>query len=295
MAAMERGILLIDKPAGMTSHDVVARLRRELGRKDLGHAGTLDPQATGLLVVALGAATKWLPYLPSDKLYSAALHLGLETDSEDIWGKELRRSDASALDEARVRQALESLKGLSEQVPPMVSALKRGGRPLYELAREGVEVERPPRPIEIHALKVTAVRLPEADFEVHCGGGTYVRSLCAEAGRRLSVGACLSRLRRLACGGFKVDQALDQALWTKDALLGALLGPEQALANLGRRELTQAQAADVSHGRAVALEQGEEGQVLRLHGPDGSLAALAVAGLKEGRWLAQPERVFSAA
>src|SRR5258708_4003744 len=201
------GLLLVDKPAGLTSHDMVDRARSQFGEKRSGHAGTLDPQATGLLVIALGEATRWLPYLPSDKRYVAKVRFGLETSTEDIWGKELRRCDCSALDEGSIRGALTELKQRTSQVPPMVSALKHQGRRLYQYAREGVEVERKARPMEIFSVSVLGIFGAEAEFEVHCGGGTYVRSLCAEAGRSLGVGGCMSALRRSAVGPFRIEDA----------------------------------------------------------------------------------------
>jgi len=285
------GILLLDKPAGLTSHDVVSRLRKALNMRAVGHAGTLDPQATGLLVVALGSATRWLPYLPTDKSYRATLRLGLATDTEDIWGREIQRDDAPPPDGAALERALLGLAGLAEQVPPMVSALKQDGRKLYELAREGLTVERKARPITISAVRVLALRGQEADFEVDCSGGTYVRSLCVEAGRGLGRPACMAALRRLRCGNFGLDQALPQEQWQPGALAAALMDASHALAHLPELVLDEAGAKDVAHGRSVAAPTAQTGAWRLTH--QGRLLALADSGpAEEGRL--RPRRVFQA-
>lgn len=286
------GLLLIDKPANWTSHDVVAKLRGVLGTREIGHAGTLDPQATGLLVLAIGGATRWLNYLPGDKTYSATVRFGVETDTEDIWGQVLKQQDASGLKEEAVREALESLTQLKEQIPPMVSALKKDGRRLYDLAREGQIVEREARPVQVNAIRVTAVRPGEADFEVDCGAGTYVRTLCAEAGKKLGVGACMAALQRTRSGKFQLSDAAPEAQWTLEQLQGRLLDASRALANLGSVDLDDAQAADILHGRSVKLAQGSEGTWRLNHG--GRLLALAELTGQGSDWKAAPKRVFNA-
>jgi tRNA pseudouridine55 synthase len=286
------GLLLVDKPAGWTSHDVVAKMRGILGTREIGHAGTLDPQATGLLVLAIGGATRWLNYLPGDKSYQATVRFGLETDTEDVWGKPLQERDASGLDEALVRSTLQDLVGLKAQVPPMVSALKKDGQRLYDLARQGQVVERAPRPVQIDAIRVTAVRPGEADFEVDCGPGTYVRSLCAEAGKRLGVGACMAALRRTRSANFLLSDAAPEGQWALEALAPRLLDASKALANLQGLDLDDAQAADVQHGRSVTLAQGSAGTWRLNHG--GRLLALAEVSGQGDTWKAAPKRVFSA-
>jgi tRNA pseudouridine55 synthase len=281
------GLLLLDKPAGPTSAAALAGAKKALGAKKAGHAGTLDPQATGLLVLAFGEATRWLPYLPSDKRYVAGIRFGLETDTEDVWGRELARKELKA-GEGEIRAVLESLQGLSEQVPPMVSALKRDGKPLYEYAREGVELERRARKVEIYGLKVLKVDGAEAEFEVHCGSGTYVRSLCAEAGRRIGSGACMSSLRRTQVGPFRVE----------DADPARLLGPEEALAHLKEYKVPKAEETHLSQGRDLLLPQGDykEGEAFRLNSLEGKLLGLgAPAADGRGGWKMHPERVFSGA
>jgi tRNA pseudouridine55 synthase len=283
------GILLLDKPAGLTSHDVVSRLRKLLGTRAVGHAGTLDPQATGLLVVAVGSATRWLPYLPADKSYRATVRLGLATDTEDIWGRETGADAAPPPDPEAYTQALLGLARLTEQVPPMVSALKQDGRKLYELAREGVTVERKARPMAISAVRVLALRGQEADFEVDCGGGTYVRSLCVEAGRSLGRPACMAALRRLRSGNFTLDRALPQERWQATDLAAALMDSSVALAHLPEKALDEAEASDVGHGRDVAAPTAQAGTWRLTH--LGRLLALAESDpAKEGRL--RPRRVF---
>jgi tRNA pseudouridine55 synthase len=285
------GILLLDKPQGMTSHDVVARVRKALGTREAGHGGTLDPNASGLLTVAVGHATRWLPYLPGDKRYAATLRLGIATATEDIWGEVLERDGRPAPPQGDLKAALESLVDLREQVPPMVSALKQDGRRLYELAREGQVVERAARPVEIKAVHVDALRGLEADFSVDCGAGTYVRTLCVEAGRRLGRPACLSALRRLRHGGLSVERALPEARWTREALEGALLGADEALAHLPVHACSDAEAADLGFGRALKLSQRPQAGPWRLN-HQGRLLALAEASTEEP-WRLQPRRVFA--
>jgi tRNA pseudouridine55 synthase len=287
------GLLLVDKPAGWTSHDVVAKLRGVLQTREIGHAGTLDPQATGLLVIAVGGATRWLNYLPGDKSYTATLKLGVETDTEDIWGQVLKQQDAGGVTEKALREALQSLTQLTEQTPPMVSALKVDGRKLYELAREGVVVERKARPVRIDTVRVLALRPGEADFEVDCGPGTYVRTLCSEVGRNLGVGACMSALRRTRSGRFQVADAASEDHWTREGLQARLLDASQALQHLPGLDLDEAQAAEIGFGRSVALPADSRPGTWRLnHG--GRLLALAEASQQGTAFVAAPKRVFNA-
>jgi tRNA pseudouridine55 synthase len=200
------GVLVCDKAAGMTSHDVVARVRRLAGQRRVGHGGTLDPPATGVLVVALGRATRLLPFLPTEpKRYLAAVAFGAETDTLDAAGAVTATADASELDEARLRAAMAGFVGPQEQVPPMVSAVKVGGERLYAKARRGEQVDRAPRPIVVHGLELRGFsggERPLATVEVVCSGGTYVRSLAADLGRAVGTLAHLASLRRTAVGRF---------------------------------------------------------------------------------------------
>ncbi|NDJ61826.1 MAG: tRNA pseudouridine(55) synthase TruB, partial [Chloroflexi bacterium] len=197
------GFLNIDKPLGWTSHDVVAKLRRGLQIKKIGHAGTLDPLATGVLVICLGAATRLSEYvMDTTKRYRAVVHLGVTTDTYDAEGEITAQRPSDHLSEADVRDALGAFVGALEQVPPMYSAIKQGGRKLYDLARAGEVVERPPRPVHIHALEVVAWQPPQVTLDVTCSPGTYIRSLAYDLGAALGVGAHLAGLMRTASGSF---------------------------------------------------------------------------------------------
>jgi tRNA pseudouridine55 synthase len=293
------GILLLDKPAGLTSHDLVDRLRKALGIKAVGHAGTLDPQATGLMVMALGSATRWLEHLESGKAYLASLRLGLETSTEDIWGEVISTSEGPWPEPEALRQALEGLVSVTEQVPPMVSAVKQDGQRLYQMARQGKVVERKPRHVRIHSVKVLALRGQEADFEVACSAGTYVRTLCVEAGRRLGCKAALSALRRTASGAFKAQAALSLGAFEADpqAALGRLLGHEQALGHLRSLVVGAAELGRLKHGASIgpAAELGLADPLpaaatpLRLVSSEGRLLALA---RYQADGMLHPDKVF---
>lgn len=203
------GILLVDKPKEWTSFDVVNFVRARFNVPKVGHCGTLDPAATGLLVLVLGRFTRMSAQLSGDdKTYEATLMLGTETDSEDMDGNVVRESDYSSVTEAELRATLAGFIGDGFQIPPMVSAVKKDGKKLYELARAGVEIEREPKPITIRSLEVTRVELPYCDFTVCCSKGTYVRTLAADAGRKLGCGAVLYALRRTRCGRFSLADAV---------------------------------------------------------------------------------------
>ena len=203
------GILLVDKPATWTSFDVVNFVRSHFNVPKVGHCGTLDPAATGLLVLTLGKFTAYSSrFSGADKLYDATLKLGITTDSGDMDGQTTATHDASHLTPEQVKSAIESFVGAQKQLPPMVSAVKVGGRKLYELARQGLEVERQPRDITIYRIDIGRMALPECDFTVECSKGTYIRTLCADIGSKLGVGGVLTRLRRLRSGAFELDRAL---------------------------------------------------------------------------------------
>jgi tRNA pseudouridine55 synthase len=202
------GLVLVDKPVGVTSHDVVARVRRRLRDRGAGHLGTLDPGASGLLVVALGAATRCIPiWQGGEKTYEARIRFGVVTDTQDTHGKVLQQAEVT-FDEGAVRAATQEFVGDIDQVPPMVSALKIGGERLYRMARRGETVERRPRPVRVMAWDWTSFELPEAGFVVRVSGGTYVRTLAHDLGARLGSGAALAGLRRLRSEPFSVERAI---------------------------------------------------------------------------------------
>lgn len=203
------GILIVDKPAGMTSHDVVRRLRRLCGTRRVGHSGTLDPMATGLLLVAVGEGTRVIQFLVEGaKTYRATMRFGAETTTQDAEGEVTRQCSVDHLSETIVRQACLDLVGELEQVPPMYSAVKVGGIPLHRLARQGIEIERRSRTVHVHRLIIAKMALPELAFEVECSKGTYVRTLCHDLGRRLGSAAHLTALRRIRSGKFSIEEAV---------------------------------------------------------------------------------------
>jgi tRNA pseudouridine55 synthase len=203
------GVLLVDKPTDHTSHDVVARLRRKLHMKRIGHAGTLDPMATGLLIMLIGKATRISQYLISlDKEYEGTIELGKVTDSQDAQGQVMETRPVPPLTEAELRTAMQGFLGDQYQMPPMYSAIKIDGVPLYKSARKGEEVEREPRFIRVASFELTRFGLPSFDFRLRSSKGTYVRTIAHDLGQRLGCGAHLSALRRTATDRFNVSQAL---------------------------------------------------------------------------------------
>jgi tRNA pseudouridine55 synthase len=231
--APESGVLLVDKAPDWTSHDVVNFIRR-FGFKKVGHCGTLDPAATGLLILVIGRATKLSSTLSGDdKRYSGTIRLGIETDSQDAQGKVVAEHDWSHVSEADLRQAFAAFVGEQQQIPPMVSAIKIRGKKLYEHARKGEVIDRPPRDIVIHSIDVSRVDLPEADFDVKSSKGTYIRTLCADVGSRLGCGAHLQSLRRTESGRFSVDNAfpiLDiKGAWNRETVTENMIPLEQLI------------------------------------------------------------------
>ncbi len=201
------GFINLYKEKGFTSHDCVAKLRRILSFKKIGHMGTLDPDACGVLPVALGKATRLISLFDEDrKTYRAVMRLGVTTDTLDISGQILSTSPVN-VGEDRIRNAVLSFLGEHKQIPPMYSALKKDGKRLYELARQGITVEREPRTVCIHSIEILSVCLPRVEFEVACSRGTYIRSLCDDIGHKLGCGACMEELERTEVGGFHSTDA----------------------------------------------------------------------------------------
>lgn len=200
---MVNGVINIKKEKGYTSHDVVAKLRGIIGQRKIGHTGTLDPDATGVLPVCLGKATKLCDMLTDkDKTYEAILLLGKETDTQDIWGNVLEEKETTNLNEEDVRQAILSFVGEYEQIPPMYSALKVNGKKLYELAREGITVERKSRMVHIYQITILDIQLPRVRMEISCSKGTYIRTLCHDIGQVLKCGGCMEELTRTKVSRF---------------------------------------------------------------------------------------------
>ena len=204
---MPNGFLIINKEKGMTSHDVVNKIRKVFSTKQVGHTGTLDPNATGVLIMAVGKATKAISYLENDdKIYEAELTLGITTDTEDIWGNIIEEKEVNASNN-QIEEVIKSFIGNIKQVPPMYSALKVNGKKLYELAREGVTVERTARDITIFDIYDIAINSNKVTFTVHCSKGTYIRTLCNDIGKKLGCGACMSALNRIKVGVFDIKDS----------------------------------------------------------------------------------------
>jgi len=204
------GIVLVNKPAGITSHDVVGFVRRTFNMRRVGHAGTLDPMATGVLVILLGPSTKLFDkFVAFDKTYRATLRLGLKTTTADITGKTLLERPYEGITEESIKKVLETFTGEIEQKPPMVSAVKHQGERLYKIARQGKDVERQARLVRVHELKILQCRLPEVEFLMSCSKGTYVRQLAEDVGEVLGSGACISQIERTKVGPFDIKDAVD--------------------------------------------------------------------------------------
>ena len=276
----EPGLVIVDKPAGLTSHDVVGRCRRFFGTRKVGHAGTLDPMATGVLVVGIERATKILGLLTAtDKSYAATIRLGRTTSTEDAEGEVLQDISATHLTGAQIEAAVAALRGDIEQVPSAVSAIKVGGQRAYKLAREGQTVELAARPVRIARFEVLAVRsgdpFVDVDVEVDCSSGTYIRALARDVGATLHVGGHLTALRRTKVGRYGLDEARTLDELGAAARLSYSLD-EACLLGFPRRDLTEAQTEDARHGRA--LEPAGIAGVYAATAPDGRVIALLQDG-----------------
>jgi tRNA pseudouridine55 synthase len=276
------GLLLVDKPTGVTSHDVVAMARRALRIKGIGHLGTLDPNASGLLVLAVGVATRCIRvWQGGQKTYAGTARFGVVTDSQDTQGQVLATSDARP-DEAAIRAAAAALTGDLQQIPPMVSALKHEGERLYDIARRGGTVERAPRAIRVEAWRWGAFTRDTADFEVDCSGGTYVRTLVHDLGAALGMGATLAALRRLRSAPFDLADACPAS-----ALREA--SPAEVLARAGRpldRALDVLPAVPLTYAQAEAIGRGQSPRVPANGAPIGVGECSVVLRDETGRALA---------
>jgi tRNA pseudouridine55 synthase len=288
------GILVINKPRGLTSHDVVARVRRLTHQKRVGHAGTLDPMATGVLVVCLGRATRVAEYLTgADKTYRAVLRLGVETDTYDAEGQVVSTLPVKVT-ESDVRAALGQFIGEIDQVPPMYSALKRDGKPLYKLARKGIEVERAPRRVRIDEITLRAFELPDVTIDVRCSSGTYIRSLAHDVGAALGCGAHLIELTRLASGSFTIEKAVKLEDLSGQDQTGLLHPLDEALHNWPAITLDADQARRVTMGQAIAFNGAQAeatADLFRVYNNDGKLLAIMV--IDRAARLLRPRKVLA--
>ncbi|HUF67056.1 MAG TPA: tRNA pseudouridine(55) synthase TruB [Longimicrobiales bacterium] len=250
------GFVPVDKPAGPTSHDVVAMARRALRQRRIGHTGTLDPFASGLLLLAIGRATRLAEYLSDlPKSYSAVMRLGQTTDTDDRAGQVVTRTDDwRQLEPETIRDALASMAGVIRQVPPMYSARKVGGRRLYAIAREGRQVERAATEVTVHSLEVRRIEGPDVAFEITCSTGTYIRSIARDIGSDLGVGAHLLELRRTAIGPHRVEDAVTlDRLDDFDAVRQVWVSPARALAHLPAIDIDDDETTALVQGRSIAV------------------------------------------
>ncbi len=270
---MTSGIVVVDKPTGMTSHQVVGRLRRLLGTRKIGHAGTLDPMATGVLILGVNRATRLLGHLAlHDKRYLATVRLGQSSSTDDAEGQVTAVADASTVEAAALEAALAPLRGRIQQIPSAVSAIKVAGKRAYQLARQGVEVELQPRQVDITRLDVLQIRPGEGildiDIDVECSSGTYIRAIARDLGQALAVGGHLTSLRRTRIGGYTLDLAVE--LGQEPPALMSMA--DAARLSFPCLEVDHDQATQISHGRPLSMPvpANPTGMI----GPDGALLAL---------------------
>lgn len=299
MTGPSHGIFNVDKPPGITSMDVVRQIKRLSSQRHVGHAGTLDPVATGVLPVCLGQATRLMQFIVNtSKEYLATVHMGVSTDTYDSLGEVTHRQDISDITVEMIEAALAPSRGVFEQTPPAFSALKMQGRRLYALARDGVAVQAPPRTVEVLKLELVEWQPPQAMLSVECSRGFYVRSLAHDLGQALGCGAHLSELRRLRTGPFSTDDAIPlEAVKTSlenDAWEQLLLPPDFVVLHLPAVQMDSWEARQVKHGQAVPLSPGTHYashlQQARGYSRDGVFVALMRFDRAAAVW--QPFKVF---
>ena len=294
------GILNINKPAGKTSYTIVAMIKRLTGEKRVGHAGTLDPMATGVLPICVGQATRLVEYLmDTTKTYRAEIELGVSTDSYDQEGTITRREDASGITLEQLETALNSFRGVITQIPPMYSAIKHQGKPLYELARAGIDVERKSRTAKIYSLELNNWKNPILNIEVTCGKGTYIRSLANDLGQALGCGAMLKNLERSRYGIFDINEAVTPERFEEacqDGYWQSMLYPMDSILSLWEtvivgEEKTQA----IRNGALITLAENTSNKAgsefCRVYTWDGSLLGILHFDTTKKQW--QPEKVFN--
>jgi len=293
------GILLLDKPLGLTSNDALQRVKRLYRAAKAGHTGSLDPLATGLLPCCLGDSTKFSAFLlDADKRYRVRVRLGVTTTTADAEGEVVETRSVDGVDAARVREVLTGFLGRIDQLPPMYSAVKHQGQRLYKLARQGLEVERQPRPIEIHSLELLECDLPEIELDVHCSKGTYVRTLAEDIGRELGCGGHVVQLRRIGVGPYAesampfvtLDQIVALAADESTQGLDALLLPlDTALGHWPAVRLSADAAFYLAQGQAVLVPQAPTEGLVRLYDPSSQFVGVGCI-LDDGK--VQPKRLI---
>ncbi|WP_019425033.1 tRNA pseudouridine(55) synthase TruB [Paenibacillus sp. OSY-SE] len=297
------GVLPVWKPTDWTSHDVVAKVRRLIWEKRIGHTGTLDPQVVGVLPLCIGKATRLVEYLQEmPKEYEATLRCGVSTNTEDMSGEVIERSDASHLTEEMVRDAILAFVGNIEQVPPMFSAVKVNGKRLYELAREGKSVERTPRQVTIYNIELQEMQLgqaePEIRFRVLCSKGTYIRTLCVDIGRKLGVPATMSNLKRTISANFTEDQCvtfeqIEQAI-AEDSFTSMLVPVDEAISFMPKTCVMERYTTYATQGRGIPVHalspQPLTNTIVRLYDEQGTF--FGIFHVPEGQSELRPVKVF---
>jgi tRNA pseudouridine55 synthase len=292
------GFINIDKPAGITSFGVVARLRRWSGQRQVGHAGTLDPDATGVLPVCLGQATRLVEFLVNTtKTYRAVVALGAATDTYDASGRITESGDPSGITRKQLEEALGQFRGTIRQTPPMYSAVKHRGRPLYKLARAGVSVARPSRTVKIHRLELIAFRPPLLTLEVECGKGTYIRSLAHDLGQALGCGAHLKNLTRTRCGIFAIEDAVSlerlEEAFSRGSAEEFIHPPDSILGDLPAAVISEADEPALRNGSPLSLDievSEPPPRYWRAYAEDGRLLGILVYEPETGVW--RPKKVL---
>lgn len=270
------GVIIIDKPKGKTSHDIVGILRKKFGTRRVGHTGTLDPLATGVLPVCIGNATRAADMLiESDKKYRATFLLGKRSDTLDIEGQITEENEVSVSEED-VRRVVSEFIGEQDQIPPMYSAIKKDGKKLYDLAREGIEIEREPRRINIYSIDICDIALPAVTIDVHCSKGTYIRSLCDDIGTKLGCGAVMTELRRTYTAGFAIEDAytIDELDKLED-FSGTLKTTDSLFLSLPEIHLNEKQEKSITNGVRMTWRNGKEGETYRVYAPDGRFLCIS--------------------
>ncbi len=293
------GIINLNKPQGKTSFQMVALVRRLSEVRKVGHSGTLDPDATGVLPILIGKATKLARFLTdSDKTYHAEIEFGSATDTYDSSGSVVQTGDSSSLTIEQVEVALSSFRGSIEQIPPMFSAIKYQGKPLYHLARAGIEVPRKPRKVTIFTLDITSWEIPILSIEVECSKGTYIRSLAHDLGQMLGCGAHLKRLIRTKSGPFIINDSVSveqvEGCFREGELQSIVHLPDFILGHLDSVTVGETEEDSVIHGRSFAVtedQSGYDGEIRRTYSSEGRFLALVKFDQKDGLW--KPVKVFA--
>ena len=294
------GILVLDKPAGISSMDVVRRIKRASGMRRVGHGGTLDPMATGVIPICLGRATRMMEYMfDSSKEYLGEVRLGISTDSYDAEGEIISRSDPSGVEREDIEDVLNRFLGQIEQVPPMFSALKRKGKRLYELARQGIEVEREPRSMTVHSIRLEDWNPPVATVHIECSRGFYMRSLAHDIGVQLGCGANLKSLTRLRTGRFRIADAVSietaQRSFEEGSWPELLVGLDSVLGDLRAIIVGEREQTNIQNGRPVPLSEYDiaprSDEQFRAYSLDGEFIAIMRFDASDRCW--RPNKVFN--